>query len=181
MSAQHTMGRRAWLLASLATFLVAAPALAVPNRVMVTVETVKNDDGTETTKVKIKGDAGDNQIVITIAEGALVVTGKGDTKINFNGRTTFPIPDDLRIRMSTGSDSVEIQECDLAQVRIEDTADGPGDGTDHENITITGGKIRVFYVRTGRGNDRIINDGGEVENDDVDPGVGTNTVEGFDE
>lgn len=168
--------RKLLLAAAAAVWVVGLPALAQAGNVIVTSE----PDGEGGTKVKVQGDGDANDITITVKDGKLVVTGADGTTINFGGKNEFPIPDDLKIEMGTGSDSVTLDGVDIDSVRVEDTTDGPAARTDDETITISGGRIGHLHVRTGRGDDTITNNGGEVENNDIDPGEGDNTVTGFD-
>jgi hypothetical protein len=129
-------------------------------------------------KVQISGDANPNDITIEEKGGTVTVKGNGTTKIK--GPTTFPRPDELKIRMNGGSDKLKLTGVTVKTLDIKDERNASDDPNkpDSETIELDAVHVGDLKVRLGNGNDEIKNtnnsDAGRV---DVKTGGGRDQAE----
>lgn len=109
----------------------------------------------------LRGDDGNNSVLVSEADGVVSVVGLGNTTINGSSEAyTLDLdflPDDLRIAMRGGNDTVIVQDLTVAD-NIKAAMNRGDDRIVFQNVT-TGGRL---IASGGLGDDAVILDGATV-------------------
>lgn len=112
----------------------------------------------------LRGDDGNNSVLISETDGVVSVVGLGDTTIN-GSTDAFTVevdqlPDDLRIAMRGGNDTVIVQDLTVAD-NVKAALNHGNDRIVLQNVTV-GGRL---IASGGQGDDAVILDGAMIAGD----------------
>lgn len=138
-------------------------------------------------RVRVTGDAGNNDVSVTQSGNTITITGRNGTTLsagpgatvdpnNPNVITVTGVGTNTRVKVDVSGGDNKVDVKDLKVNRVEVKARGGGDNTITVDDSRTGDKLEV---ETGSGDDSITVSDSAWGRREVDPGGGTNKVTGI--